>query len=160
MKTPQKRKQPQSEMSAVEAKAIHFLTRREHGFDELKQKLCRTFDCTKSIESVLLALKSNNLQSDERFVESYTRHRCHLGYGPKRIQCELVQKGINVTVIEEVINLIDFDWIEKGKETLQKKWASPSLKQRMFASQMQYKCLNDRGYLSHQIEKILSSIEW
>ena len=56
---------------------MEFLARREHSVHELRQKLLKKFsDATESVVNVVLdQLEKDNLQSDTRFAESYSRYR-------------------------------------------------------------------------------------
>lgn len=81
---------------------MDFLARREHSFYELQQKLSKKFsevsaDC---ILSVIEALRNENLQSDERFVESYVRYRKSRGFGYLHIKSDLNSRRVSEALID------------------------------------------------------------
>ncbi len=74
------------------------LARREHSFRELVQKLTlKGFD-KHDVEVLLDEFVEQGWQSDQRFAESYSRSRLQKGFGPVRIQYELRERGIDVSV--------------------------------------------------------------
>ena len=81
-----------SERSCL-AVAIDLLSRREHSQLELRKKLVAKGFADDEVDELLLRLHEENLQSDERYAESYVRQRVDKGYGPIRIRQELRQKG-------------------------------------------------------------------
>lgn len=83
--------------------AMNLLARREHSAYELKQKLkFREFD-VEGIDAALDSLRKGQLQSDNRFAESYVNHRVNAGYGPIKIRHELRQKGISDELVDEYL---------------------------------------------------------
>ena len=79
----------------VRIAAMDFLARREHSLQELRRKLKRRFDDEELIESELQRLKDDNLQSDERYADSFLRQRSAKGYGPRRVRHEMREKGLS-----------------------------------------------------------------
>jgi regulatory protein len=93
-----------SRVSARKA-AMDLLARREHSRRELEQKLRRRFDA-EEIDSALEALAEEGLQSDERFAFSFTRERMLRGYGPRRIEAELQQRGVGIVAIDGALAMV------------------------------------------------------
>lgn len=75
--------------------ALRLLARREHSRFELSRKLSRRGWPETVVEAVVDELAEENLQSDERFAESYVRQRVAKAYGPVRIRGELSERGID-----------------------------------------------------------------
>ena len=73
----------------IRFKILDLLSRREHSFKELINKLKDRVDSEEKLFEELTKLKEENLQSDERFAESYTRSRSVKGFGPEKISYEL-----------------------------------------------------------------------
>ena len=91
---------------------MDFLARREHSLHELHHKLSLKFP---EIESALLAevlncLAAENLQSDERFTESYVRYRKSRGFGYLHIKADLSQRGVSQALIDSKLYPDDEDW--------------------------------------------------
>jgi regulatory protein len=81
------------------------LARREHSFYELQQKLCKKYPDVSpdKINSVLEVLRIENLQSDERFVESYVRYRKSRGFGYLHIKSDLSARRVNEALIDSYL---------------------------------------------------------
>jgi len=69
--------------------ALRLLTRREHGAIELNDKLIQKGFDSAEVKDAIDACQRLGLQSDERFVENYSRSRIRQGYGPLKISQEL-----------------------------------------------------------------------
>jgi regulatory protein len=94
----------------IRKKAMDLLARREHSAQELCQKLkTREYEADE-IENALQALKSDGLQSDLRFTESYVNHRVNTGIGPTKIRYELRQKGITDLLADEFLEPLSDRW--------------------------------------------------
>jgi regulatory protein len=94
----------------IRKKAMDLLARREHSEQELRQKLkSREYEAD-AIDQVLQELKSDRLQSDERFTEAYVNHRFNAGVGPLKIRYELRQKGISNLLADEFLELLSDRW--------------------------------------------------
>ena len=107
----------------VRLAALNLLARREHSFYELVEKLARKFP-PELATTVATQLQQDNLQNDERFVESFVRYRSLQGKGPLRIKLELRQKGIADALIQQQLNSDEYDWFELAKELYQRKFHS------------------------------------
>ena len=94
-----------SNESTLRRAALDYLARREYSFYELNKKLYSKFPTFEVgiILDVVRALRAENLQSDERFVESYSRYRKSRGFGYKHIRHSLCQKKVEHHVIEQYL---------------------------------------------------------
>ncbi len=90
--------------------AVSLLARREHSVSELRNKLQQYDHQQNEIEKTLKWLETNDLQSDQRFTQSYLRHRSQRGCGELRIKQELKQRGVNDTLIAEAFKSAEIDW--------------------------------------------------
>lgn len=133
--------------------AMDCLARREHSFQELRDKLSEKFPDVERDDvliPVLDRLREEGLQSDERFVESYVRSRRNRGHGPLKIEMELRHKGVVASLVSEFINTAGNDWKALAAQALHKKFprldlASPKEKQRY------YRFLQQRGFRAEDI---------
>jgi len=89
---------------------MDLLSRREHSTYQLTQKLRkRDFDLD-AIEAALDRLQRENLQSDNRFIESTVDSRVNAGFGPIKIKYELRQKGISMERVDDYFSGMTVEW--------------------------------------------------
>jgi len=98
------------------------LARREYSQFELRARLKARGYTDDLINNVLSELSKENLQSDTRFTESYLRMRVNRGFGPRRIQAELRERGIAEELICEFIDENDAMWSTLVQRVLKKKF--------------------------------------
>ena len=102
---------------------MDFLARREHSFCELELKLRIKFPHHQStkIREIVAALRTENLQSDSRFVESYCRYRKGKGFGYKHIKSNLSIKRVATDEINKQLCPDDPDWVNIATDVLRRK---------------------------------------
>jgi regulatory protein len=105
--------------------AMNLLARREHSLKELQQKLRRRFPDGELIEQVLQRLAEDNLQSDQRFAESFVRQRCARGYGPLRLRQEMREKGLSDSLVVTAFDQPELDWYAQAEDVFRKKFGEP-----------------------------------
>lgn len=139
-------------------KAMDYLARREHSFEELRQKLAETFpdDDASLLTDILARLRDENLQSDSRFVESYVRFRSIKGHGPLKISAELQQKGVDAGLVRDSLYAAGYDWRELAQQALRKRFGGAVAETRT-EQQKQYRFLAQRGFASEDIQALLRS---
>lgn len=112
-------------LSVIRYRALSLLARREHSFVELLNKLAGIFpDNSDLVEGIVVILKQQNLQSDQRFAEMLVATRIRRGYGPIRIQAELKYRGVSKNIIELALIESGANWFFLAKEALNKKYGS------------------------------------
>ncbi|MEN8219435.1 MAG: regulatory protein RecX [Pseudomonadota bacterium] len=139
-----------SSLTQARSSAIGYLSRREHANLELRNKLTRKGFEQSVIDSVLKQLRAENLQSDERFVESYVRTRTHKGFGPLRIQQELRERGISDELLSGVLEADEAAWVTRARLARQKRFGQ-GLPQGKRELGKQIRFLQSRGFSSSQI---------
>ena len=102
--------------------AMNLLARREHSQAELRQKLRRRFAAEEMVRHEIERLNRENLQSDERFAESFARQRTGRGYGWSRLQQEMRTRGLSDTQINNAIKIVDVDWFALAEAVYRKKF--------------------------------------
>ena len=116
-------KKKRKEFVNVKYRAMSLLSRREHSFDDLLQKLFKTFpNESKIIHDVMIDLRDLKLQSDLRFAEMLAATRIRKGYGPDRIVAELKNYKVSNDIIVKVVTECGVDWFELAKKVLIKKY--------------------------------------
>ena len=112
-------------LSIIRYRALSLLARREYSFVELLSKLTDKLpDNPDLVEGIVVTLKQQNLQSDQRFAEMLVTSRIRRGYGPIRIQAELKSRGVSKTIIELALIKSGANWLCLAKEALSKKYGS------------------------------------
>ncbi len=79
--------------------ALRLLSRREHSRRELRLKLQLREHADECIEPALDRLSAEGYLSDRRFAEAYAAERVGKGFGPRRIEAELGERGIDTAGI-------------------------------------------------------------
>lgn len=140
--------------------AMDYLARREHSVFELAQKLCKKFpDVNKTLlNDVLEVLKSEGLQSDERFAESYVRHRKSKGFAYLHIKAGLSKRRVSDNVFGKYLVLDDKNWQQSANSLVVKKLHNEELLK--FGSKLHRKLsrfLESRGFSAVEVKKALES---
>ena len=138
--------------ATVYNKALDIVSRREHSEKEIKNKLLEKFDAPEIIEQVVLKLVENNLINDVRFAEMYVLVRKRKGFGPKKIQFELMARGIDDSISSLVITE-EGSWKEAALKAFNKKFkngASQEFKER----NKQKTFLQNRGFSFEEIDSV------
>jgi len=139
----------------VRRAAMNLLARREQTFVELVRKVTEKYpdiDADEVILPALERLREENLQSDERFAESFVRYRSSRGVGPLKIDMEMQQRGLAGALIQHALFNGDVDWVGICTDVAKKKFPegigeSPQDKARC------YRFLVQRGFSSDQIKE-------
>lgn len=135
--------------------ALRLLTRREYSRKELTERLLQKYN-QQEVEETIDWCEKNMLLSENRFVESRIRHRISQGYGPRWIQQDLRQHGIQADLIEEYLpSDINF-WVEQACFLLSKKFKSVTDYSQKLKIQGY---LYQRGYFSEHIRSALMKFE-
>lgn len=141
---------------SLKARAIDFLSRREHSRLELQRKLQRHSDDPVLIESLLDELESQNWLCNERFAQSLLNRRAHK-YGNRRIFQELQQQGVGEQQLEKIRDqLIDSEF-ERAQEVWSRKFGLLPTDQKMYAKQFRF--MASRGFNPGLLRKILDRFQ-
>lgn len=137
--------------------AMRMLALREHSAVELKQKLCSKGHDADVAQRVLEELQRLDLQSDDRFVDSFFRGRLTKGHGPIRIRHDLMRKGIDESVVESMLTQPAEFWLELADKVRCKRFGErlPTGDSSAWTSQARF--LAQRGFPSDLIYRVLGS---
>ena len=149
-----------SDVPVLRRAAMDFLARREHSFRELTRKMQLKFPDSKpeAIEAVLDVLRTEKLQSDERFAESWVRYRQSRGFGYLHILADLKERGISASVIEQYLFDDNDLWAESIDGLVEKRLGSS--RKIVFGSKEHQKLaryLQSRGFAASDINRALQS---
>ena len=133
---------------------MDLLSRREHSFAELIEKLFRRFPDRDVLVEQLTLLNNENLQSDERFVESFINSRKSRGKGPAMIRQELKQRGVDAELVACYLADDNHQWLEIATEAYLKKFGDkPVADQKDKAKRLRF--MQYRGFSGDIIRKIV-----
>ncbi len=105
-------------------RAMDLLARREHSQFELARKLRMKGFAEDDIPGTLASLMKSGLLSDQRFAEQYCRARTRRGFGPRRIEQALRERGVSEELIALTLgDISNQDWKELAQCTWVKKFA-------------------------------------
>ena len=140
---------------------MDFLARREHSAHELKQKLLQKFpNAAESIINFTLdQLKKDNLQSDTRFAESYSRYRKNRGFGFLLIKRELTIRKVALNIVEKYVFPDDDAWVESATRILSKPrniGAATATGSKEHLKLLRH--LRSRGFLAGQIDAAVREV--
>lgn len=133
--------------------ATDLLARREHSETEISRKLARKGFADEIIQQVIHALTQEKLLSNERFIENYIYYRRGKGFGPLRIQAELIERGIGKELIDHHLKITDNAWFADIREAWRKRFKN-KMPQDYKTRAQQMRFLYSRGFTSGQIESI------
>lgn len=137
---------------------MDYLARREHSLYELSHKLRKKFSDvdTDLLAAVLEALRSEHLQSDERFAESYIRYRKSKGFAYLHIKADLLKRRVSDSHIAQYLFEDDEDWQRSANALVEKRLRQQGVLQ--YGSKQHRKLsrfLKSRGFGAIEIGKAL-----
>ncbi len=94
-----------SENDYLQAKisALRYLSIRNHSSNELRQKLSKKKFAQDIIEKVLSELNNQNYLDDKKFAEQFFNELLGKFFGPLKIKNEMLKRGIERKIIDDVV---------------------------------------------------------
>jgi regulatory protein len=139
---------------SLKARALRYLSMREHSRIELQRKLAAHAQEGDDVEALLGWLEANKYLSQERFAESLVRRRA-ARFGDSRILMELQSHGIGGEALAELKgDLAGED--SRATETLARKFDHPPQDALERAKYIRF--LQQRGFSSRAIKAALVSL--
>jgi regulatory protein len=135
------------------AQAIKLLARREHSARDLTRKLKARGVADDVATAAVAEATTEGWQSDERFAEMLVRSRVSQGYGPVRIQAELVLAGLPSDQVRAALDGSGVDWKEHAREAHEKKFGE--LPKTSAERAKHWRFLQGRGFDGAQISAVL-----
>lgn len=137
---------------SLKARALKYLSAREHSRAELARKLARYAQEGEDVEALLDELAAANFLSEERFSESLVRRRAGR-FGNVRILSELQSHGIDGEAVESLRRSLAEDESERAIAVWRRKFSHPPADAAERAKQMRF--LQQRGFSSRAIQAAL-----
>ena len=88
-----------------------------------------------NIDEIINNLKKYNYINDEAFASLWVTTRINKGVGPQKLKMELIQKGVEKVIIEQIISTIDEETKTKEIQKITQKY----LKTRSFTNEYEKK---------------------
>lgn len=104
--------------------ALDMLARQERTAEELRRKLRLKGHEAEAIETALERLAANEYQSDARTAAAVVRTQLGRSSGPRKIQMELTQKGIDRDEAKIILESMteDRDWEQEALEAVERRF--------------------------------------
>lgn len=137
---------------SLKARALRFLSMREHSRLELGRKLARHAEEGDDVEALLDFLEKNNWLSQERFAESLI-HRKASRYGNSRVMAELQSHGVNGEALAELKSELASSEKARAVEVWRRKFGTVAQDAAERSKQMRF--LMARGFSSGAVREAL-----
>jgi regulatory protein len=141
---------------SLKARALRYLSMREHSRMELARKLSRYAQEDDDIEALLDTLQLADFQSQDRFAESLVHRRAHR-FGNSRIVMELKSHGLDAAAIDAAKAKLAEDEIGRACEVWRKKFSRPPQDAAERAKQMRF--LQQRGFSHSAIQAAMRAAD-
>jgi regulatory protein len=132
-----------SQPVSLKARALRYLSIREHSRLELRRKLARYAEEGDDIDALLDFLEKNNWLSQERFAESLV-HRRAARYGNSRLVAELQTHGVHGEALAELKSGLADTEVARAKEVWRRKFGKAAQEPAEKAKQLRF--LIGRGF--------------
>lgn len=137
----------------LKARALRFLTRREHSRAELARKLAPHAESAEVLEAVLRQLIEKKQLSDERYAEART-HWLSRKYGAARIRQDLKAHGVAAPVADRVSSAGD---LQKARAILARKYRTPATTREEKARRARF--LQARGFSLDVVQALVVRVD-
>jgi regulatory protein len=137
---------------SLRARALRYLSMREHSRLELGRKLARHAQEGDDVERLLDSLEDAKLLSQARFSESLV-HRRAARFGNNRILSELQSHGIDSASLTDIKTSLSNDEASRAREVRRKKFGDAPTDSAERAKQMRF--LQQRGFSHGAIQSVM-----
>ncbi len=141
---------------SLKARALKYLSAREHSRLELARKLMRHAQEGDDVEALLDWLEAGKFLSDARFSESLI-HRRAARFGNQKIFAELQSHGIDADNLATLKTHLREDEANRAREVWRRKFGQPPADAAERAKQMRF--LQQRGFSADAIRHAMRASE-
>jgi regulatory protein len=138
--------------TALKARALRILARREHSRAELARKLSPYAESQQLLEVLLGELEGRKLLSNHRFAEMRA-HVLSRKFGAARIRQDLESKGVPDEIVDTVSAAGE---LERAREILQRKYKTHATTREEWAKRARF--LQGRGFSSDTIYRLIRTL--
>lgn len=143
---------------SLKARAVGYLSRREHSRAELARKLAPHAESPEALEQLLDALERENWLSNARFVDSLV-HRRASRYGAARVMQEARTHQLGGDQLADLQERLRDSELERGRAVWQKRFGVPPATPEERAKQIRF--LVARGFSRAVVSQIIKGAdEW
>lgn len=137
---------------SLKARALKYLSMREHSRLELGRKLSRYAEEGDDVDALLDFLEKNNWLSQERFAESLVNRRAGR-YGNARVLSELQQHGVKGDAFDELKSGLKDTEAKRAREVWRRKFGTVPQDAEERSRQMRF--LLQRGFSQSAVRAAL-----
>ncbi|MTV37459.1 recombination regulator RecX [Duganella radicis] len=141
---------------SLKARALRFLSLREHSRLELGRKLAKYAGEGDDVDALLDLLEKNNWLSQERFSESLI-HRRASRYGNGRIVAELQSHGVQGEALQELKSHLADTELVRAQEIWQRKFGVVATDPQDRHKQIRF--LLQRGFSQRVVQKVIKGAD-
>ncbi len=141
---------------SLKARALRFLSMREHSRLELGRKLSKYAEEGDDVEALLDLLEKNNWLSQERFSESLI-HRRAARFGNSRIVAELQSHGVKGEALQELKAGLADSETARACEVWERKFGEVATDPKERNKQMRFLML--RGFSQRAVQAAMKGVD-
>ena len=141
---------------SLKARALRFLSMREHSRLELGRKLSKYAEEGDDVEALLDLLEKNNWLSQERFSESLI-HRRAARFGNSRIVAELQSHGVKGEALQELKAGLADSETARACEVWERKFGTVATDPKERNKQMRFLML--RGFSQRAVQTAMKGVD-
>jgi regulatory protein len=143
---------------SLKARAVGYLSRREHSRVELARKLAPHAQSEEELSLLLDSLERENWLSDARFAQSVV-HRRGTRYGVRRVMQELGGHQLDASMLSEAREQLQATELQRAKAVWKKRFDTPAEDAAARAKQMRF--LLSRGFSPSVVSQVVrGAAEW
>jgi regulatory protein len=146
---------PQKTISLM-ARAVGYLSRREHSQAELARKLAAYAASQAEVAAVITQLSAKGMLSDARYAQSLV-HRRGAKFGTARVVQELKAQGVQGAALEQAQATLKESDLARCKQVWQRKFGSVATSREEAAKQARF--LAQRGFAMPVIMRVVKGVD-
>ncbi|SFC85978.1 regulatory protein [Cupriavidus sp. OV038] len=141
---------------SLKARAVGYLSRREHSRAELRRKLAPHAETPEEVDTLLDALERENWLSNDRFVDSLV-HRRASRYGAARVMQEAKTHQLGNEQLHDLQDRLRETEVERAREVWRKRFGTAPDSPEAKAKQIRF--MVARGFSRAVVGKIIRRAE-
>jgi regulatory protein len=141
---------------SLKARAVGYLSRREHSRAELSRKLAPHAESPEELTRLLDALERENWLSNDRFVDSLV-HRRASRYGAARVMQEARTHQLDGEQLADLQDRLRATEVERARVVWQKRFGGPPASAEEKAKQIRF--MMARGFSSAVVSRLIKDAD-